>query len=311
MIRRTILTILVFPFILYPSWAQISEGGQPPSFTEAVIRTDFNSIHITTPDMSVIMAEDEEHDNTVDPLRIGVLVPVNKDIMDEGSRTQVPGGGQVWRLKLVLKGAEALGVYFEDFWLPPGGKLFLYDAAGAYVLGAFTERNNQENRLFATDLVPGDEAILEYYQPSAESEKPSLLVSEVSYTYRNSGFSESRSQLLDECYVDVNCSPEGNQWQKQKRSVVRINLKTPSGTYYCTGALVNNTRDDFKPYLLTAGHCGADATPASDAGFGGIPRQGRPRRGNLDRGFVGARHRTWIGTRRDPRSLCQRRARNL
>ncbi|MFQ5570063.1 MAG: trypsin-like peptidase domain-containing protein [Rhodothermales bacterium] len=53
------------------------------------------------------------------------------------------------------------------------------------------------------------------------------------------------------CSINVAC-PEGDGWENEIRSVVNIS----NG---CTGVLVNNTRNDYTPYVLTAYHCGQPA----------------------------------------------------
>ena len=58
-----------------------------------------------------------------------------------------------------------------------------------------------------------------------------------------------------ECQVNVNCQ-EGQDHRDIQRSVVRIFLKLGSSISWCTGSVVNNTNYDYKPYLLTAEHCG-------------------------------------------------------
>jgi hypothetical protein len=90
-----------------------------------------------------------------------------------------------------------------------------------------------------------------------------LHISEVAYAYRGvkdysgvtTGFGGSGN-----CEVNIGCA-EGDNWQKQKRSVARIQVKSGGSNLWCTGSLVNNTRNDGKPYLLTADHCGRYATP--------------------------------------------------
>jgi lysyl endopeptidase len=52
------------------------------------------------------------------------------------------------------------------------------------------------------------------------------------------------------CEIDVNCS-EGLDWQKRKRSVVRIYTTR----LYCTAVLLNNTSYDGTPYFITVEHC--------------------------------------------------------
>ena len=59
------------------------------------------------------------------------------------------------------------------------------------------------------------------------------------------------------CNVNVRC-PEGNNYQLQRRSVVRMNVPIGGFVFYCTGSLVNNTALNRKPYLLSAEHCVLD-----------------------------------------------------
>ncbi|MFN3951607.1 MAG: T9SS type A sorting domain-containing protein [Thermaurantimonas sp.] len=69
---------------------------------------------------------------------------------------------------------------------------------------------------------------------------------------RTSDFGSSGS-----CNVNIRC-PEGNNYQLQRRSVVRMNVPIGGFVFYCTGSLVNNTALDRKPYLLSAEHCVLD-----------------------------------------------------
>lgn len=56
------------------------------------------------------------------------------------------------------------------------------------------------------------------------------------------------------CLINVNCE-EGDNWQDQKKSVVRIKTKVFGRTYTCSGVLINNGNRDNTPYILTAEHC--------------------------------------------------------
>jgi len=56
------------------------------------------------------------------------------------------------------------------------------------------------------------------------------------------------------CQVSINCS-EGNNWQNEKRAVAKIIISYDTIWRVCTGALINNTNNDFAPYFLTAAHC--------------------------------------------------------
>lgn len=59
------------------------------------------------------------------------------------------------------------------------------------------------------------------------------------------------------CNVNARC-PEGDNYQLQRRAVVRMNVPIGGFIYYCTGAMINNTAMDKKPYLLSAEHCVLD-----------------------------------------------------
>ncbi|MFN5292789.1 MAG: T9SS type A sorting domain-containing protein, partial [Flavobacteriia bacterium] len=53
------------------------------------------------------------------------------------------------------------------------------------------------------------------------------------------------------CNMNANC-PDGLPWTQQRNSAVML-VSGSSG--FCSGALINNTQNDGKPYVLTANHC--------------------------------------------------------
>src|SRR5690606_38642980 len=92
------------------------------------------------------------------------------------------------------------------------------------------------------------------------------LINEIYYGYRGTGNPNTNVAKINEsdvCEVNVNCSPEGNDWQDEKRGVVRILVFDSGNQGWCSGSLVNNVRQDCKPYLLTALHCGVTASTAN------------------------------------------------
>jgi len=227
-----------------------------------------------TPDLQQIMVEDEINDNLGLPPRVGVILKAGFNMENSGTWTELPNGEKVWRLEISSFGAEALNLYFDDFYLPPKSKLFIYTKDKSHVIGAFTEINNKETGRFATELVFGDEIIIEYVAPFAPKTKgitlqatdiknnPILSISDVGYAYR---YAHPLDALkIDEseyCEVDINC-PEGDNWHDEERGVARLLFKEGASYYWCTGSLVNNTSQDFTNYFLLAFHCGAVASAA-------------------------------------------------
>ena len=56
-----------------------------------------------------------------------------------------------------------------------------------------------------------------------------------------------------DCHLDVTCYPE---WSNSASGVARIFFETSEGgSGSCSGTLLNNRRQDFTPYFLTAAHC--------------------------------------------------------
>ncbi|MBI9038684.1 MAG: T9SS type A sorting domain-containing protein [Bacteroidales bacterium] len=264
--KKFLYTAIIFLFFISfynLLTAQISQGGFPPSFKSNDLKNNFQEVIVQKPNVEQLFLEDAENDKQATPLRFGKLLEVNFDINNSGSWTEISGKGRIWRLKITSEGALALGIYYNDFHIPQGGQLFLYNENKSQVIGAFTEVNNTKNKLFATELIQGETTILEYFEPYGVYEKPEISISEISYAYRSVDFLFTKG--TDDfggsgpCEVNVNCL-EGDDWQEQKRSVARVLVKRSGSSMWCTGSLVNNTMEDCLPYFLTADHCGKYST---------------------------------------------------
>ena len=264
--KRIYYTVLLLIFVGLVSQlkSQISSGGIPVSFDQEGLSSYFQEIAITIPGSDELYGDENSKDKLILPHRFAKLIPVDLNPENSGTWEILENGDQIWRLGLYAENAQALCLYFNDFHLPKGDKLFLYDGEGEQVKGAFTHINNHDSRLFATELLSGDRIILELYRPFGITEKPTLNISDVAYSYKIeesiTGFGGS-----DHCEINAICSPEGDGWQKTKKSVVRIKVKVGGGLYWCSGVLVNNTYYDKTPYVLTADHCAFKGGYASAA----------------------------------------------
>ncbi|MCD4747197.1 MAG: hypothetical protein K8R58_12945 [Bacteroidales bacterium] len=246
--------------------AQISQGGIPVSFTDKTISNIIKIYEFQKPDLEKLALEDEENESNGMPYRNAVSIPVNLNIFNSGIWTDLDDGSKIWRLRLKSEDALALSVYYDQFWLPHGGKLYLYNEEQSQVIGAFSEYNNKQTGLFATEFIQGEIVTLEYYQPSNSMGEAIISISEIAYAYRGVSFMYGNGNNGDDfgdswwCHINVNCSTEGDNWQDEKRGVARILIKIGAGYYWCSGSLINNTNDDGSPYFLTAAHCGEGAS---------------------------------------------------
>jgi hypothetical protein len=248
-----------------PARAQISHGGTPYSFTHQVQGGSAPVATMRPVDESALRAEDRaarqqaaQQDSQPKPPRFGAALDVSLGIESAGQWTALPDtSGRLWRLRISSPGAHSINLIFDRFHLPPGGKLFIYNRDRSTVLGAFTEANNKSYGRFSTLPVEGETITLEYYEPQSQRGNTLLRVSKVIHAYRDffgqesgstqNGFGDSAS-----CHNNVNCS-KGDDWQDEKRAVAMVLLD--DGTRWCSGALVNNEREDLTPYFLSAFHC--------------------------------------------------------
>lgn len=183
------------------------------------------------------------------PLQAGVVLPLkNNIIVKSGTWNRVAAGHFVWRVLLEVPSAKALNVYFTNFNLNIKEQLFIYSDNMKRILGAFTAQNNGD--YFTTGLIAGSRIIVELNTSKKIDRLPFRFYQLGVVLQQERGFGDAGS-----CEVPVNCN-EGLEWQHQKRGVARILVKQSSSLFWCTGSLVNNTRNDGKPYFLTANHCG-------------------------------------------------------
>jgi len=256
---------LLFLFVLPCNviLAQVSFGGRP--LIETIALPAPSVVEFPAPDLKQIKLEDDLAAVNQQPYRIALAIGVNYDFLQSAQQTKV-ANGSVWRLILHSTGAKALSVTFGRFYIPEQGKLFLYDVNKKKKIGAFTSENNTANREMATEILPGESVIIEYYQPLGVSDLPQLVISELLYVYRSPGYDPAANFKnfgeAGTCEVNVNC-PEGQPFSNQKQGVVRMFIRSGSSAFWCTGSLMNNTNRDFKPYILSAAHC-REGAPLTD-----------------------------------------------
>jgi lysyl endopeptidase len=256
-IQKLTASVLLILISLSTINAQESQGGTPPSFILNNL-PDAGRVVVPKPDLAAI----EEEDNQKDFYAIARLLPVNLNTHNSGKWHTLSDGSKIWRLQITLPDAKATAVFYDNFWLPEKGKLYLYNADKSQVLGAYTAANNHESKVFNTEFTYGETVVLEYFHPAEVQQEAIINISDVSYFYRGiasnnigNGSQRDFGQAVS-CMVNVNCS-EGNNWQNQRNAVVRILLRFDNGSQgWCSGSLLNNTAQDCKPYILTADHCG-------------------------------------------------------
>ncbi len=262
--NRLLLFTFLLTFIL--SHAQVKEALLPKSST--VSNKFFPAIKKTVlPPLNITEAEklDKIDSKTGDLPKFSRSIYTNLNLDNSGTWSALPDGGRVWRLHIAAQGALALIPFYNKFYIPEGAMLHVYSPDKEEIMGAFTAANHSATGYYCTGLIHGDECVMEYYEPKQAIGQGVISINEVGYAYRwinprhksTNTFGTSTS-----CEVNVNCS-EGAAWQDQKRSVARILVQSSQGQGFCSGALINNARQDCTPYLLSAQHCSEGVTNAN------------------------------------------------
>jgi len=212
-------------------------------------------------DNDVLMQEAERNDKMGMMSLYGKLSRMNISAMDAGTWSNLPNGDRVWQLRFKSPGAMGVGVCFNNFYLPEGATISLYNADRTQFDGPYTSEENESHGYFRTGEVFGEEAIIEYYEPAGVTSSPRLGILGFGHFYRFIDTPIANRGSSEPCEVDVNC-PEGSTFTNQRQSVVRLSLSSSQGFGLCTGSIVNNLAYDCRKFVLTAMHCTVDSDDA-------------------------------------------------
>ena len=257
------LTLILCLSFVFQAFTQLYKGGEPWSKNNHLkSAADLPMINLPFPEVTDLNGDSNQLEwQAPYPVAIGQVVDI--DVTREGLWETIPGKGRICRIRIRSADATAIHLFFEEYALPEGAELFIYNTGMSRVLGAYTSSNNKPSGKLAIQPVPGDEVTIEYFEPQEAAFFPALKISNVGHNFRENilhdapGYGDS-----ERCNKDINCS-QAADWQTEKRSVCKILYKKSSGNWFiCTGALINTTRNDGSPYLLTANHCVSSSTEA-------------------------------------------------
>ena len=235
---------------------QDSHGGTPYSIEHQL--NDNTIAAVNTPDF------DYSSLNALAEMRIkqgtyeltDKLFDVSYTLTNSGTWTTLDNGDRLWKIKIASAGAVKMGLYYQNFYLPKGARLFIYNADKSETAGAFTYENNDDayvnDGIISTPQLTGETQIVEYYEPANVKGQGHFNIFRVAHRFKSVNTAEP-------CQIDINC-PDGTNWQNEKHGIVLIYVVIGSMAGYCSGSVVNNTAHDCKKYILTAMHCALDET---------------------------------------------------
>ncbi|MBO6117197.1 MAG: T9SS type A sorting domain-containing protein [Bacteroidales bacterium] len=261
-IRLTLSAVLAFFAFTTVGHTQISTHQMPHSFafTDA---TTVPTLKIAAPDVDEYLYKEQKavegNNSFLTPRASALLVPLKQNFFDKAVKT-TDADADIYRMNIHMDYAQAINIYSDNFFIPKGGELYIYNSDRSKVIGAFTSKNNKPDGKFASEYVTGEDITIEYYQPKNVSQKAVIEISDVGYFFRDiseagSNVKASAFNSSGSCHVNVNCS-EGDDYRNQQRGVVRLLIRfNATSTGFCSGTLINNADNDATPYIYTAAHC--------------------------------------------------------
>ncbi len=263
---RNIVLICLAMLISMPGIAQISSGGTPPGFSISLKSADEIPVFILPEtDHEQLLMEDIETEATDCNYRIAKGFEVSLNPYNSGLWSSLEDGSRIWRLKVKSPGAIGLNIFFDQFELPEGARVFIYSPDKSQVLGAYTSGNNKKFGKLNVQPLAGEELVVEYFEPAGLTGNALLQIGNIGHFYKGdalfgiTGFGDS-----EPCNRNVLCA-DGDEWRDEIRSVAMILFQSAGGYFLCSGALINNLKNDGKPYFLTANHCLPTSFEASSA----------------------------------------------
>lgn len=247
--------------------------GDPVSFNYSTLlplhRVDMH--RLPPVNVAELLAQDAQLAlNPLRPFRLGAMRKTNLTPANSGTWEDLPGGGQVWRLRVHSTRALWVMAGFGTFRLQRPARLWIYNEA-LQVDGCYSADDVQPHGQRWSFIVRGDTAVVEIHWPQElAGQTPNVHLGTFVHGYREPF--DFPDECLADCSPDTSC-PLGLGIEDIKRGVVRLYIPVDfpmcnaSGIASCSGSLIHNTGSACDQYVLTAGHCVSHAGLATGASF--------------------------------------------
>lgn len=190
------------------------------------------------------------------PERFAVDVPQRFSTSTEGEWNST-GSTRTWTYSVQVPSAVSMSFHASRFILPASAVLTV---AGARATVVYRARDVNRGGLWARPMV-GDTIFFSLAVAAADAGRVQLEVESLQAGYRGLGGLQSHpyfarrmattAATTQSCLENYSCDASLPN-QGPAHGVVAVLI---GNLYQCTGTLLNNARNDFAPYVLTARHC--------------------------------------------------------
>lgn len=165
-------------------------------------------------------------------------------------------GNLVWSHRFIAPNATSLNFAFTKFYLPEEATLTITSTDGTKFIRAFDSRDNNIHNQLWSPVIMSDDVTVTLSVPENKLSQLQLELTQVGQGFRTFGESTQKS---GDCNIDVACS-DSVGWEKEVNAIAVIST---GGDRFCTGFMVNNTKNDKTPFFMTANHCRIVSTSAA------------------------------------------------
>ena len=207
-----------------------------------------------TIDVGKLLEEDKDLEGLDVPLNTGYIFDVDYTLKD-GLWNDI-NSKRVWSMRFHSKGAYYMNFTFSELNLSSGAELYISNIDGSMVYGPITAEQNVDKGVFITDLISGDDVVIQLVESGGTNDESILRINKVVHGYRDyysyAGMSRNVNSDTWTCHNDVNCYPI---WKNESNGVALVIIQRDNKQGFCTGSLLNNTALNKKSYFLSAFHC--------------------------------------------------------
>jgi lysyl endopeptidase len=206
-------------------------------------------------EIKLLQEEDKKLEQAGQPPRVAVPLQTRINTSEHGVWTE-SHGQKLWLLEIKARNAQMLAPVFNPLNLEKSATIWMFTKNKTLLMGPIMADNiPQKLEKVATDFLPDDAITIAYF---TENEANELSISRMNYAFSGgTGFNAS----LD-CSVDIT-SPAADCFKFEQNAVAILLMDDDHSSAKCTGTIINNTAQDFRPLLLSANHCFSVLNPSS------------------------------------------------
>ncbi len=162
----------------------------------------------------------------------------------------------IWRYKIICPLAKSINILFSNIFIYDTAKIFIYTPDYLYIKYPLTSYINESGKYHTTGRIPNDTVVVELNANLSDIDSTTFNIYGVVHGYQDISSNPSNP---DGCDLNANC-PQGDYFCREKYSVGIYEQRytiSPEDTVYwglSTGFLINNTKEDYTPYFMTAWH---------------------------------------------------------